>query len=423
MIKKLLIIALCAYNLFAYDATVEIVKKLDRVPRIVVQDASAESVDLEYRQKFFKILVGDLRVSTHFNVVNEYLQSSFDGNLEENFMNEYSPDLILRFSLSLDSFGEVIAQTKLYNAETGQVSSEKIYKISKRNRYPFLAHRMAVELNEKIGAPSIDWMQQFVIFAKYTESKKSEIVIADYTLSFQKTVVKGGLNIFPKWANTSQNAFYYTSYNGAMPTLYRVDVRSGKRERIISSEGMLVCSDVSKDGNKLLLTMAPQDQTDIYLYDRKSKKLEKITRYSGVDVNGNFVDDDSRVVFVSDRLGYPNIFAQKIGSSSVEQMVYHGRNNNSASAMGNYIVYSSREKGSEFGGNTFNLYLISTQTDYIRQLTATGKNLYPRFASDKETVLFIKQYADQSALGIIRLNANKSYHFPLKAGKIQSIDW
>ena len=36
---------------------------------------------------------------------------------------------------------------------------------------------------------------------------------------------------------------------------------------------------------------------------------------------------------------------------------------------------------------------------------------------------FIKQFGNQSALGIIRLNANKTYQFPLKIGKLQSIDW
>lgn len=169
--------------------------------------------------------------------------------------------------------------------------------------------------------------------------------------------------------------------------------------------------------------MAPKDQADIFVYDLRTKHLERVTKYSGIDVNGNFIDNDTKVVFVSDRLGYPNIFSQKIGSNQVEQMVYHGRNNNSCSALDNYIVYSSRESGSEFGSKTFNLYLISTKTDYIRQLSATGKNLYPRFADDKETILFIKYFKNQSALGVIRLNANKTYHFPLKVGKIQSIDW
>ena len=364
-----------------------------------------------------------MRVSSHFNVVDEYLKSSYNGNLEENFLSELNLDLILRFDINFENDGTIIAKIKLLNAKTGQVDTQKLYKISKLNRYPFLSHKIVVELNDKIGASSVKMMEQFVIFAKYTDSKKSEIVISDYTLSFQKVVVKGGLNIFPKWANKVQNAFYYTSYNGVKPTLYKVNVKTGKRSKILTSEGMLVCSDVSDDESKILVTMAPNDQADIYVYDLNKKELEKVTSYSGIDVNGGFIDNDKRVVFVSDRLGYPNVFAQKIGSKSVEQMVYHGRNNNSVSALDNYIVYSSREKVSEFGAKTFNLYLISTKTDYIRQLTATGRNLYPRFADDRETIMFIKYYENQSALGVIRLNANKSYHFPLKVGKIQSIDW
>jgi TolB protein len=37
--------------------------------------------------------------------------------------------------------------------------------------------------------------------------------------------------------------------------------------------------------------------------------------------------------------------------------------------------------------------------------------------------LFIKNYKGKSYLGIIRLNYNKSFLFPLKSGKLQSIDW
>lgn len=180
---------------------------------------------------------------------------------------------------------------------------------------------------------------------------------------------------------------------------------------------MLVASDVSSDGTKLLITDAPEDQADIFLYDLRSGSKKRITNYPGIDVSGNFVDGDSGVVFVSDRLGYPNVFATNINGGSVEQMVYHGRNNNSISTNGSYIVYASREPD-----RSFNLYLISTQTDYIRQLTADGKNLFPRFSSDGGSVLFIKEGA-QSSVGIIRVNENKSFQFPLKVGRIQSIDW
>lgn len=421
--KKIFLLFICSITLFAYDATIDVIKKIERTPKILVQDASGDYVDKTLNKKVFKLLIGDLKVSANFNVDGEYVKSSYEGDFKENFLSEKHLDLILRYKLQIKDSGKVAIYTKLINAKNGSDIFEKTYTIGSKERYPFLSHMIVVDVNNEIGGHSIDWMKRFVVFAKYTSAKESEIVISDYTLSFQKSVVKGGLNIFPKWANDDQNSFYYTSYNGYLPTVYRVDLYNGKRQKIISGKGMLVCSDVSRDGRKLLLTMAPSDQPDIYLYDIKSRKKEKITKYRGIDVSGSFVDGDQGVVFVSDRLGYPNIFSKSLYGGGVEQMVYHGKNNSSCSSYKNYIVYSSRERSSEFGPSTFNLYLISTKTDYIRQLTATGKNLYPRFANESETIMFIKRYKRQSALGIIRLGANKSYNFPLKVGKIQSIDW
>ena len=279
-----------------------------------------------------------------------------------------------------------------------------------------------MDFNRALGFNDVDFLKSFVIFSKYTAPKHADIVISDYTLTYQKTVVHGGLNLFPKWADSSQSKFYYTQIKDK-PTLYLVDIYQGTRQKVLSSEGMLVCSDVSKDGTKLLLTMAPNMQPDIYLFDRFTGSLRRITYYPGIDVNGNFVENEQKVVFVSDRLGYPTIFAKRIGARSVQRVVYHGRNNSACSTFEDYVVYSSRETDNAFGKNTFNLYLTSTTSDYIRRLTANGVNIFPRFAADGQTILFIKEYARQSGLGIIRLKYNKSYLYPLYVGKIQSIDW
>ncbi|MBE0495558.1 MAG: Tol-Pal system protein TolB [Campylobacterales bacterium] len=421
--KKLVVLLACVVGLFASDATVEIVKRLERLPVVALQDATEEDVDAGLKRRFFQMLLGDLKVSANFEVSDEYVKSTYGSEYRVSHTTQKVPDLVLRYKLELSRNGEILARAKVINGATGTVRSERSYKIGQPERYPFLAHRMAVEFNDALGLPSIAWMERFIIFSKYTTPKQSEIVIADYTLTFQQTVITGGLNIFPKWADGRQSGFYYSDYTTKTPTLYHVTLSTGRRTYIAQSQGMMMASDVSKDGNRLLLTMAPSDQPDVYMYHTQTKHLERLTTYSGIDVSAGFIDNEERIVFVSDRLGYPNIFSKTIGQSSVEQMVYHGRNNNSVSAFGRYIVYSSREKSSEFGSGTFNLYLISTQTDFIRQLTATGKNLFPRFSNDGESVLFIKEYGAQSALGIIRLGANKSFHFPLKAGHIQSIDW
>ena len=410
MFKKIILTMVVSLTLFAYDSTIEIVKKIDKKQNISVVDGSSAS--FTYENRLLKLIIGDLKVTTHF-IVND--------NYTNNIAN-LSNGLALECNFQQNGAG-ISGYIDLKNAKTKQSIFKKSYSISQSSRYPFLAHSIVVDLNKFFKLPSVEWMKRYIIFSKYTTSGNSSVVISDYTLTFQKTMVSGGLNIFPKWANDQQTAFYYTSYASGTPTLYKVDVYSGSKTRIASSSGMIVCSDVSSDGSKLLLTMAPDDQPDIYLYDTASGSKRRLTRFNGIDVGGNFVDNGARIVFVSSRLGYPNIFSKPLNGGRVSQMVYHGKNNSSCSTYGKYIVYSSRETNRAFGDNVFNLYLISTQTDSIRKLTQSGKNMYPRFGPNGESVLFIKYMGNRSAIGVLRLNANRSFLFPLSIGKIQSIDW
>ncbi|PID48056.1 MAG: Tol-Pal system protein TolB [Proteobacteria bacterium] len=414
-----LVFAMCS---FGKDATMEIVKYMNKAPKVILEDGTNNDFSDAFKMRFFKMMIGDLKVTTHFNPIEKYIRASYEMDPILTF-GDFRPNLVIQYKLEKFDGNKILARVRVVNAATKQMQSQRTYRISDAKSYPFLSHNIVCDINDELGAPSVDWMKKYVLIARNVGHKESQIDLADYTLTFNKPVVKGGLNLFPKWADARQSRFYYTSYSDREPTLYEVDLKSGHKRKILSSQGMLVVSDVSDDGRYLLLTMAPHGQPDIYRLDTRSGAKKQITFYKGIDVNGGFVDGDKKIVFVSDRLGYPNVFSKKIHSRSVEQMIYRGRNNNAVSSHGNYIVYSSRDKASEFGSSTFNLYLISTKTEYIRQLTATGKNLFPRFSKDGQSIAFIKSYGAKSALGIIRLSENKTFHFPLQVGKIQSIDW
>jgi TolB protein len=423
MLKKIVIVALFLSNLFAVDAELDIIRKHSLIPNIVVI-VTNNSDNIRLANKIKKVIENDFSVSGHFKVIKSDISHE---NLDDGtgvLINKYGKiDLVLNVEIKKSQNKNIIIETNLIDLNTKSSILRKTYSISNHNRYPFLAHKIAIRINEYLKAPSIEWMDRFVIFSRYINSKKSEIVVADYTLTYQKVVVSGGLNIFPKWADEEQTAFYYTTYDDLYPALIKQDLYTLKSEKILSSNGMIVCSDVSKDGKKLVITMAPNDQPDIYIYDVDSKLKTRLTTYKGIDVGGNFVEDNKKVVFVSDRLGKPNIFAKRIGERGVERLVYHGKNNSQSSTYKDYIVYSSRETSNEFGYNAFNLYLISTQSESIRRLTTQGLNQFPKFSSDGESILFIKNSDKKSYLGIIRLNYSKSFLFKLKSGKLQSIDW
>ena len=402
---------------FASDATIEVIKKVESLPTIAVEDASINYGDT-YKLKFFKSIIADLNVISIFNVDRHHRMTHF--NDSDVIVENKDMSYVLRYKMHEGDDGSLNLDLKLFKGNR-QVLNKK-YRIARKNIYMFVSHAIAYDINDFMGEPSVEWMKRKVIFSKIVKPKKSEIIIADYTLTYQHVIVNGGFNIFPKWANSEQNAFYYTSLDSAKPTLKHVDVNSAKIKTIISSDGMMICSDVSDDGKTLLLTMARNGQPDIYTYNVDSQKYKRVTKYGGIDVNAQFMTEN-KIVFISSRLGYPNVFSKNLDSGEVEQMVYYGNSNAACSAHGDYIVYKARESSNAFSKNTFNLHLISTKTDFIRRLTATGVNEFPRFSKDGDAILFIKNYKAQSSIGIIRLNYNKNYLFPLKYGKVQAMDW
>jgi len=414
---KIILAILMAISLYAVDTTIEVIKKVDSLPSLAVEDSSAHKDDT-FRLKFFKSLIADLNVISIFNVDRHHRKSEYD--TDRVVVENKDIDYVLKYDIQDNDEDGFILKMKIIKGDS--IVLAKNYKVSESKKYMFVSHTIAYEINKFMEQPSIEWIKKKVIFSRVVGPRKSEIVIADYTLTYQHVIIKGGFNLFPKWASKKQTGFYYTSLKEFRPTLKYVDTATATSTKIMESEGMMICSDVSEDGRKLLLTMAPNAQPDIYLYDVASKVNNRITKYAGIDVSGQFMGDN-KIVFVSNRLGYPNIFSKTIGTNEIEQMVYYGKNNAACSANGEYIVYKARETSHAFSRNTFNLHIISTKTDFIRRLTASGVNEFPRFSRDGDAVLFIKNYKNQSSIGIIRLNHNKNYLFPLKYGKVQAMDW
>lgn len=195
--KKIILLFSLALGLFATDATISLVNQGAALPKIVLQDATTAVVDVNFKSKFHKIMLGDLKVSSDFEVVDEYIQSTYEGDSNTNVMSEKAAQLIFRYALEGSQNSPLTLKVKLINAKTATVQYEKIYTMNDGVRYPFLAHGAIVELINELQMPPVNWMNKYIIFARGTGKKQAEIVVADYTLTFQKTLVKGGLNNGP----------------------------------------------------------------------------------------------------------------------------------------------------------------------------------------------------------------------------------
>lgn len=388
------------------DASLTIKKNVGSKSNLSIENASS-SLSPAIALKSFVLFKDDMTLSGNFDVDN-------NSNQNENNANKYT----LKYNLSSTSGASMVVS--LIDNGSNELLFQKSYNISSFDKYPFLIHKSVSDINKFFGYGSMDWINRLVLLSRYTGSGKSEIVLSDYTFTYKKAIIGGGLNLFPKWANKNQTSFYYTSMSSGIPTIYEYNLNSGIKNQIISGEGMLVCSDVSLDGNKLLLTMSPDGQPDVYEFDKINKSTNRLTDFGGIDVSGQYLSGDKEIVFVSNRLGYPNIFKKYIDSPSVSQIVFKGRENNSCDTSGNKIVYSSRESKNIFGSNTFNIYMISGSGTF--PLTSSGENQFPRFSDDGATVMYINQKNGNSYAGFVNLQASQNKLFDINS-RVQSIDW
>ena len=385
---KKLILILFFINLFATELV--ITKYLENKPNIIVNFQGPKPVE--------KILKMDFTVLDHFNV-------------KYNSVDENNTAMV--FSIDYNK------ETKLLDVkyfQNDKLILEKKYKSNTYAFFPFLVHRAVYDINEYFNMPSAKFLIRKVIYSLLTAPKEASIYLSDYSLSYKKLLITGGLNIFPKWADINQTTIYFTKYE-RLPTLYKFNIYTGKLQKILSSQGMLIVSDVDpKKG--ILLTLAPNGMPDVYLY--KDNHLTQITHYPGIDVSGKFWGD--KIVFISNRYGVPYVFQKDLVTGNVTRVLYQGKNQVGVDTFNNLMVISTRETNNAFKNNTFNLFLVNQNDDSLKRLTFGGQNMFPNFSVDGNSIMFIKRENFYSKIGIIRLNENKIFYYRLPK-ILQSFDW
>lgn len=412
--KYLIMIIGCASWLFgAVDAEFTMSKSIGNKEKLTIIDCS-NITNSSKKDKVFKIFKSDFSLSGSFVPDTTYRIGDFDSKVVP---AEFKNKPYLFKYLLIDQSNGVELKVLLQKSTNGEILFSKNYALGSSNQYPFLIHRSISDINKAMDRDNLSWMNKFVILSKVSSSGKSQIILSDYTMTYNKIIMSGGLNIFPKWANSNQDKFYYTDMNGDVPSLYLVDMNSGKKTFIIKSDGMLVCSDVNKNGQKILLTMAPYGQPDVYELTVATNEIRKITDYSGIDVSARYGANDNEIIFVSNRSGKANIYKKSFTSPSVILATNHGSYNNTFDYNNNKMVFSSRESQ-----GAFNIYLQSAKSNKPVPLTSSGDNQYPKFLFNSNVVSYVKQQGNSSKIGYINTNNFQGELFDFN-GKIQSLDW
>ncbi|WP_035587736.1 PD40 domain-containing protein [Hippea jasoniae] len=151
-------------------------------------------------------------------------------------------------------------------------------------------------------------------------------------------------NILPKWVSTDEITFL--SYRYGKPALFLFNVFNGDLIKLFSKSNLSISAVRFK--NYFAIPFNRFGSVNIFAVNRKGRIIEKLTNNPSINVSPSFTPDFSKMVFVSNRDGSPQIYIKDLTTNqSPQRLTFDGKYNSSpaVSPDGKKIAYISLKNG------------------------------------------------------------------------------
>ena len=215
--------------------------------------------------------------------------------------------------------------------------------------------------------------------------------------------------------SVSPNGKYlaYTSYKEGKPNLFVMDLKSGKDIRVIREEGMKIGSQWL-NGGTLAFSQTSGRYSTIYALNVEDGSKKIILRKEGILASPSFSPDGSKMVFVSDMFGTPQIFIRDMASGEIKRLTYSGTYNSAPcfSPKGDLIAFVSKLEGS------FEICIMSPDGSNQRVLTNSkgAVNDSPTFSPCGRYIIYSSKDGNSSTVNLMLFNGENPHTLKLTGG-------
>ena len=194
------------------------------------------------------------------------------------------------------------------------------------------------------------------------------------------------LNLLPSWG-PGGGSLLYTSYANGQPDLFVHRLGATSAVSLSSHPGMNVGGASSPDGKTIALTLSKDGNSEIYLIDSGTGDIRKrLTNNWSIDSSPTWSPDGSRLGFVSDRSGSPQIYVMPAGGGAAKRLTFQGTYNTTPewSPRGDVIAFTARDERYRF-----DIFTVNVETGEILRLTQNqGNNEEPSWSPDGRYLAF-----------------------------------
>ncbi len=335
-----------------------------------------------------QILTKDLQISGYFKILPQdsfFFDVGADGITPatinfENWSNVGASGLVK--GSYKEASGQVKLDMRLFLVVNGQQAKIKWEPVAvDRDRLRQEVHEFANALIEYYTGNRGIFGTRIAFAARANGGQKHVYIVDVDGANLTRVTRNNSINILPSWG---KGGLYYTSYIDGNPDLWKWS--RGKSKKVSSQPGQN--SGASWCKGRLAVTLSKGGtNTDIYLIDPNTGAIQKrLTDHWAIDTSPSWSPDCSKIAFVSDRGGTPQIYVMNAGGGDARRLTFSGTYNTTPdwSPRGNKIAFSARDER-----NQFDIFVVDLDGHIERLTQDQGSNEEPTWSPDGRYVAFI----------------------------------
>ena len=218
--------------------------------------------------------------------------------------------------------GDIRIEFRLWDVSTGRQLVGRALE-TRRANWRRLAHKMSDAIYRRLTGEGgyFDTRIVYVAESGPVLNRVKRLAIMDQDGANHRYLTNGeNLVLTPRFSPSAQEITYLEFVAGKQPRVYILDIDTGQREIVGDFAGMTFAPRFSPDGNKIVISMSRDGNSEIFAMDLRTRATERLTNHQAIDTSPTFSPDGSKIAFDSDRSGRQKIYVMNADGSGVRRI-------------------------------------------------------------------------------------------------------
>jgi len=297
---------------------------------IAIPDFAGNGADAQLGIDVAAVITADLKRSGLFQPIDPatFTQSKIGPNETPRFADwtVLATQALVTGGIARQPDGRLRAEFHLWDVFAGQQMSGQQF-FTNPDNWRRVAHIIADAIYERLTGEKgyFDSRIVFVDEMGPKEKRARRLAIIDQDGANIRYLTRGSFedsDVMPSFSPTSQE-ITYMSYRGSNPPrVYLLNIDTNQSERVGDFPGMTSAPAFSPDGQKIIMSLQPRGDANIFTFDVRSRRATRLTDDAAIDTTPSYSPDGKQIVFESDRGGQAQLYVMNADGSNPHRISF-----------------------------------------------------------------------------------------------------